>query len=76
MIKSSIELLADPIGFDIANSDDTVQGALLNGLGRGFKTYKTDALQMQLCYLVEKLTPEAKKFITELNEFIKLKDES
>ena len=76
MIKSSIELLAEPIGFDIANSDDNVQSQLLNGLGRGFKTYQTNALQMQLCYLVEKLTPETKKFIIELTEFIKLKDES
>lgn len=76
MIKSSIELLAEPIGFDIANSDDNVQSQLLNGLGRGFKTYQSHAFSMQLAYLVDKLTPEAKKFITELSEFIKLKDES
>ncbi len=73
MIKTSIENLAEPIGFDIANSDDNVQGNLLNGLGRGFKTYREQDYNMQLCYLVEKLTPESMKFISDLSEYIKLK---
>lgn len=74
MIKTSIEQLAEPIGFDIANSDDNVKGQLLNGLGRGFKTYHDNAYNMQLAYLVEKLTPEAMKFITELGKYIDLKN--
>lgn len=73
MIKSSIEQLAEPIGFDIANSDDNVQSNLLNGLGKGFKTYREEQYQMQLAYIVDKLKPETDKFILELSEFIKLK---
>ena len=75
MIKSSIELIAENIGFDIANSDDVVQGNLLNGLGRGFKTYQTNNFDMQLCYVSQKLNPETEKFILALAEFIKLKNE-
>lgn len=74
MIKTSIEQLAEPIGFDIANSDDNVQSNLLNGLGRGFKTYNDQTYNMQLAYLSDKLKLEAEKFILELAEFIKLKN--
>lgn len=73
MIKTSIEQLAEPIGFDIANSDDNVQSNLLNGLGRGFKTYNDQQYNMQLAYIVGKLRPETDKFILELAEFINLK---
>jgi len=75
MIKTSIEQLAEPIGFDIANSDDNVQGNLLNGLSRGFKTYNDQSYNMQLAYLVEKLTPESMKFIIDLSEYVKLKNQ-
>lgn len=71
MIKTSIEVLAEPIGFDIANSDDIVQSNLLNGLGRGFSTFNQDQLDMQMCYISQKLTPQAKKFIERLYDFIK-----
>jgi len=74
MIKTSIEKIAESIGFDIANSDDIVQSDLLNGLGRGFKTYNDQQYNMQLAYIVEKLKPETDKFILELAEFIKLKN--
>jgi hypothetical protein len=73
MIKTSIEQMAEPIGFDIANSDDNVQGNLINGLARGFKTYNEHAYNMQLSYLVEKLNKDSDKLILELAEFIKLK---
>lgn len=71
MIKTSIENLSEPIGFDIANSDDIVQSNLLNGLGRGFSTYNQDQLDMQMCYVAHKLTPQAKKFIEKLYDFIR-----
>lgn len=74
MIKTSIELLAEPIGFDIANSDDVVQSNLLNGFGRGFQTYNEHQLGLQLSYIVNKLKPETEKIILELAEFIKLKN--
>ena len=76
MIKTSIELLAEPIGFDIANSDDIVQSNLLNGLGRGFNTYNKDNLNMQMCYISQKLDKNAESFILELAEFIKLNNEN
>lgn len=74
MIKSSIEKIAEDIGFDIANSDDITQSKLLNGLGRGFKTYRQEQFDMQLAYIVDKLTPECENFIVTLAEFIKLKN--
>jgi hypothetical protein len=72
MIKTSIENLAEPIGFDIGNSDDIVQSNLFNGIGRAFKSYNKDALSMQLCYISQKLKPETCEYITGLAEFIKL----
>lgn len=75
MIKTSIEQMAEPIGFDIANSDDHVQSNLINGLSRGFKTYNDQAYNMQLSYLVEKLNKDSDKLILELAEFIKLKNQ-
>lgn len=74
MIKTSIEQLAEPIGFDIANSDDYVQGDLINGLGRGFKFYNDQNFNMQLCYLSGKLNKDGEKFILELAEYIKSKN--
>ena len=70
MIKTAIENLAEPIGFDIANSDDRVQSDLLNGLGRGFATHNDLDLSRQLSYVQQNLTPQAKRFLKELNEFI------
>jgi hypothetical protein len=72
-IKTSIENLAEPIGFDIANSDDRVQSDLLNGLGRGFKTHSVDQLNLQMCYVSQKLNKETENFIKVLYEFIELK---
>ena len=75
MIKSSVELIAENIGFDISHSDDKVQSDLLNGLGRGFKQYQEDNLSMQLCYISQKLTKDSESFIVALAEFIKLKNQ-
>lgn len=69
-IKTSIEVLAEPIGFDIANSDDRVQADLLNGLGRGFKLYGEQNLHTQVCYIAQHLTEDAKKLIRILNEYV------
>ncbi len=74
MIKSSIELIAENIGFDIAHSDDHTQANLLNGLGKGFKTYQRNELGMQLAYISDKLTKDAESFILELSEMIKCKN--
>jgi hypothetical protein len=75
MIKNSIEVLAEPIGFDISNSDDITQSNLLNGMGRGFNTYSKDKLDMQLCYVSQRLDKRTEDFILVLSEFIKLNRE-
>ena len=75
MIKSSIELIAENIGFDIAHSDDHTQANLFNGLGKGFKTYKSNELGMQLAYISDKLSNSAEEFILELAETLKCKNE-
>jgi len=74
MIKSSIELIAENIGFDIAHSDDHTQANLFNGLGKGFKTYNSNDLGMQLAYISNKLSKDAEKVILELAEMIKCKN--
>ena len=74
MIKSSIELIAENIGFDIAHSDDHTQANLFNGLGKGFKTYQSNELGVQLAYMSDKLSKDAEKFILELAETIKCKN--
>lgn len=74
MIKTAIEKIAEDIGFDIAHSDDIVQSNLLNGLGRGFKTYNSHELNMQFAYVSDKLTKDAEKFVIELAEMIKCKN--
>lgn len=49
MIKSSIERLAESIGYDIGQSDDTVQSDLLNGFGNALaNSMQPHALQTQL----------------------------
>lgn len=72
MIKSSVELMAEPIGFDIGNSDDVTQSALLNGMGRAFNTFQELNLEMQLCYISQKLTKQAENFILDLAKLIEL----
>ena len=73
MIKTSIEKLANEIGFDIANSDDQVQADLINGLGRGFKLYSEQNFHMQLSYMSQKINKDGEKFILELAEYLKLR---
>ena len=77
MIKSSIEKLADEIGFEIGTSDDITQAKLINGLCRGLNNsipQKSD-LDMQLCYIADKLDGKTEKVLIGLIEFIKLKNE-
>ena len=57
MIKSSIEKLADTIGFEIGTSDDVTQAKLINGFCRGLNDsiMQKRNLDMQLCYVADKL---------------------
>lgn len=74
MIKTSIEQLAESIGFDIGNSDDEVQANLLNGFCEGLhNSMNKHNLEKQVCYIVDKLNPVTEKVLKEIVEFIKLK---
>ena len=77
MIKSSIEKLADTIGFEIGASDDVTQALLINELCKGINNsipQKSD-LDMQLCYIAENLDEKSERVLIRLVEFIKLKNE-
>ena len=68
---SSIEKIAEDIGFDIGNTDDVTQAKLLNGFCRAVHNSISSHsdLEMQLCYIVDKLTPQSFEIIKALNEF-------
>lgn len=79
MIKTSIEKLAEDIGFDIGNSDNETQAKLINGLakgleaicGRGNLEQPTTKYEIQLVYVEKELIPEAKRFIKALYNLCK-----
>lgn len=77
MIKSSIEKLADVVGFEIGTSDDVTQAKLINGLCKGLSNSipQNGDLSLQLCYIADKLEEKTEKVLVELVEFIKLKNE-
>ena len=59
-------------------ADDNQQASLLNSIAkywhRNITTKGDSNMEMQLCWIVEKLTPEAIKLFSDMVEFIKLKD--
>ncbi len=74
MIKTTVEKLANPIGFEIGVSDDVTQAELLNGFCKGLSNSMDDSERgTQLCYIVDKLDSKSDKIILELAEFIKIK---
>ena len=76
MIKNSIEKLAAEIGFDIGNSDDITQANLINGLCKGLANSMHERkLEMQLCYVADKLDEKSRKILKGLVEFIELKEQ-
>lgn len=75
MIKTSIEKLAEEIGFDIANSDDETQAKLLNGFCKGLSNSMDERhLQMQISYIVDKLNPKTSRILKEIVQFLELKE--
>ena len=72
MIKTSIEKLAEEIGFDIGASDDISQSNLINGFCRAYHDSMPDTHKrnMQTVYVVDKLTPTSIKIIKEIAGFI------
>lgn len=69
-VKTAIDLMAEQIGFDIAQSDDRVQADLLNGLGRGFNTIPLNSRNMQIAYLIQHLTPQARELVKQINDYL------
>ena len=68
---TSIERMADPIGFDIGNSNSKVQADLFNGLARGVcGGLQRREVEMQNAYITDDLTAQAKQWITNLAAMI------
>ena len=77
MIKSSVEQLAESIGFDIGNSDDEVQANLLNGLCKGWENSMSQPnMEKQLCYVTSRLSPQAIRVLQTLQVLLNLKRRS
>jgi hypothetical protein len=70
MIKSSIEKLAESIGFDYAFSDNCVQADLINGLCRGLSGFDRDKMETQLYYIVRELDDPSKDILLQVADFI------
>lgn len=75
MIKTSIEKLAEEIGFDIAQSDNVTQANLLNGFCKGLANSMDEhCLEMQLCYIVEELNTKTSNVLKRLVKFLESKE--
>ncbi len=73
MIKSTVEKLAPEIGFEIGASDDVTQSNLLKGFFKGLNNSILDKhkLEMQMCFICDKLDNNSKELILILADFIK-----
>ena len=71
MIKSSIEKLVDRY-----RMDDVAQSELINGLCKGLENsiIEKSKLDIQLCYISEKLNSKSERILKALVEFIDLKN--
>jgi len=78
MIKSSIEKLAEHIGYDIGMSDDQTQAKLLNGFAKALYNSMpdNDKVGTQICYIVDSLDSKADEIFLEMAEFIKCKQQN
>jgi len=78
MIKTSIEKISEAIGYDIGASDDETQANLLNGFCKGLdNSINTDGkVDLQICYIVENLTPQSDRIIKLIASFIETKEKN
>ena len=77
MIKSSVQKLAEIIGFEIGASDDETQSNLINGFSKGLtNSMQPDQMEQQICFIVDKLTPASHKIIKTMAEFVELKEKN
>jgi hypothetical protein len=77
MVRTSFEKFAESIGFEIGSSDDCTQAELLNAFCKGLNNSIPDNhnLDMQLCYIADKLNSKTEKILIRLIEFIKTKND-
>ena len=77
MIKTSIEKLAESIGYDIGASDDQTQANLLNGFAKALHNSMPDNNNVgkQICYIVDKFDSKTDAVFLEIAEFIKCKNQ-
>ena len=69
-IKTAAEQLAGPIGKEIGASDDHTQAALLNGFCEMLHMSTTrNAVQMQICWIADKLSPTTIEVLRDLVGF-------
>jgi len=75
-VKSSFEKFAETIGFEIGVSDDVTQANLINGFCKGLANSIEDGhkLELQLCFIADKLDAKTAKVLKALVAFIDLKD--
>lgn len=70
--------ILDVIQRAFGEADDTEQAEFLNSLGKSLVEacrFKHELIDAQLCYMSEKLDKHGREFITQLAEFIKLREE-
>ena len=77
MIESTVEKMANPIGFEIGASDDTTQAALLNGFCDGMaRSIQDRELDKQICFMVDSLNSNSFKVIKEIAGYIELAEKN
>lgn len=75
MIKTSIEQLAGPIGYDIGHSDDVTQAELLNNFFKALSTINCrHDLDVQVCYIVDKLNPTSREMIKLFYSYVNIEE--
>ena len=77
MIESTVEKMANPIGFEVGTSNDTTQAALLNGFCDGMaRSMQVRELDTQICAVVDSLNGNSFKVIKELACYIELAEKN
>lgn len=74
----NISVLANSVGYGFAHSSSREQSSLINSLGRElFVACKGKAdFESQVCHISNELDSNGVRFIQELSEFIKLREET
>jgi len=69
-----VDISVEDIGHKIAIANSELQGAFFNSLTKGFEGFgKNDKNGMQMLWIKDELTPQAKCFIIKFAEYLKEK---